>query len=187
VRAWGQIPQQITELRANVNGVLSTALPTAQAEIRATRRELLSTVNKQTTSIREDLFKRVDSTLSVLDRRTGDALDQVKAIRSDLKPTLTNAAALVKDAQDSWDDLYPDVKATVESATVATTSVARASESIVAASPKIADSSTGIAKNVDGITSDLHTITTDIAKPRSFFGKLRVWLETIGKVLARLI
>src|SRR5271157_2547825 len=107
---------------------------------------------------------KVDRALSIPDRRTGDALARVDAAitttntavaaangqlstangtlagkRGDLKPALQEIQSTVKDLDDSWDDLYWDVKASVESATVAARGVAEASEAAGKAAPKLAN------------------------------------------------
>ena len=116
-----------------------------------------------------------------------NANSQITGIRADLKPTLTSTAALLDDARNSWDDLYPDVKGSVASATVAITSVAQASESVRAAAPQLVESAGNIGHSADGITADVHTATTDFVRPKTRWQKLRAWLETAGKVAARFL
>ena len=121
----GAIPivltQQLTLTRLN-----------AVAEIDLTRADAMTAIG-QGLSVADS---RIGQGLSVADSRIGDSLSRVDAalavlggVRSDLKPTLDASAALLKDGKDSLDDLYPDVKASTESATVAVTSFARASQS----------------------------------------------------------
>src|SRR5215470_9845857 len=127
------------------------------AEIQSTRRDLLATVNTQATAIQHTADLRLASIQQMVDSRTAQALQiadsrlseataQVAKVQADLHPVLANAASLTKDAQDSLDDLYPDIKASTESATVAITSAAHASEAVRDAAPKVAESVVSIGK-----------------------------------------
>jgi hypothetical protein len=148
------VPAEITATRSALT-----------AEIEATRHDLLATVNTQATAIRKTADSRLGSIQHMVDARTAQALqiadsrlagatDQVAAPRQDLHPVLANAASLTKDAQDSLDDNYYDLKALVESATVATTSVAQTSESVRNAAPQVAASVQDVAKSADGVAAD---------------------------------
>jgi hypothetical protein len=130
------VPVQIAETRAAL-----------VAEVQAARRDILVTVNAQATAIQKTADNRLASIQQMVDARTGQALQvadarlsaatsQIGAIQQDLHPVLANAASLTKDVQDSVDDLYPDIKGTVASATVAVTSAAYASEAVRDAAPK---------------------------------------------------
>ena len=170
---------------------------------RCTRTELLATANAQAGAAQE----KVDRALSILDRRTGDALARVDAaitvtntavgganaqltsangtlagIREDLKPPLQETQTTVKDRRDSWDDLYWDVKASVESATVAARGVAEASEAAGKAAPKLADAAVKNGENIAGITADVHTATSAFVKPKSTWQKIKsaLWLVAYG-------
>jgi len=91
------------------------------------------------------------------------------------------------DAKDSWDDVYWDVKALVGSATVAARGVAETSEAVGKAAPKLAESALGIGKSTDAIAADVHTATSDFVKPKTFWQRLKAWLEMAGKVGARFL
>ncbi|HZT29234.1 MAG TPA: hypothetical protein VFA33_05090 [Bryobacteraceae bacterium] len=172
-------------------------------EIAVTRHELLATVNSQA----GDAQAKVDRALSILDRRVGDALARVDAaitttntavaaanaqlssangtlagIREDLKPALQETQTTVKDLRDSWDDLYWDVKASVESATVAARGVAEAAEATGKAAPKLADAAVRNGDNIAGITADVHTATSAFVKPKSTWQKIKsaLWLVAYG-------
>ena len=128
------------------------------------------------------------------DRRLGDtlvradtALRTVEALRNDVKPAVDGAVALESDAKDSWDDVYWDVKALVGSATVAARGVAETSEAVGKAAPKLAESAVGIGKSTDAIAADVHTATSDFVKPKTFWQRMKAWLETAGKVGARFL
>jgi hypothetical protein len=172
-------------------------------EIAATRRELLTVVTSQSV----DTQAKVDRALSILDRRSEDAVARVDAaittansavaaanaqlttangtlagIREDLKPPLQETQITVKDLRDSWDDLYWDVKASVESATVAARGVAEASEAAGKAAPKLADAAVRNGDNIAGITADVHTATSAFVKPKSTWQKIKsaLWLVAYG-------
>jgi mRNA-degrading endonuclease RelE of RelBE toxin-antitoxin system len=119
--------------------------------------------------------------------RVGDWRIRFEALRNDVKPVADGAVALESDAKDSWDDVYWDVKALVGSATVAARGVAETSEAVGKAAPKLAESAVGIGKSTDAIAADVHTATSDFVKPKTFWQRLKAWLETAGKVGARFL
>jgi phage terminase large subunit GpA-like protein len=119
--------------------------------------------------------------------RADAALRTVEALRSDVKPAVDGAVALELDAKDSWDDVYWDVKALVGSATVAARGVAETSEAVGKAAPQLAESALGIGKSTDAIAADVHTATSDFVKPKTFWQRMKAWLETAGKVGARFL
>lgn len=99
-----------------------------------------------------------------------------------MKPTLQETQTTVKDLRDSWDDLYWEVKASVESATVAARGVAEASEAAGKAAPKLADAAVKNGENIAGITADVHTATSAFVKPKSTWQKFKsaLWLVAYG-------
>lgn len=103
-------------------------------------------------------------------------------MREDFKPALQETQSMVKDLHDSWDDLYWDVKASVESTTVAARGVAEAFEAAGKAAPKLADAAVKNGENIAGITADVHTGTTAFVKPRSTWQKIKsaLWLVAYG-------
>jgi hypothetical protein len=177
------VPAEITATRSALT-----------AEIQATRRDLLATVNTQATAIQRTADRRLGSIQQMVDARTAQALqiadsrlsgatDQVAALRQDLHPVLANAAALTKDTQDSLDDLYPDIKASTESATVAITSAAHASEAVRDAAPKVAESVVKIGNSADGVAADVKREADSIVAPKKW------WQKALGPVyiVARLV
>jgi hypothetical protein len=192
-------------------GAVSAEARTTRAalmgEIAATRRDLLAGVNSQA----GDAQAKMDRALTILDRRTGDALARVDTllattgtavteanaqlstangtlagVREDLKPALQETQTTVKDLRDSWDDLYWDVRASVESATVAARGVAEAAEAAGKAAPKLADAAVKNGDNVAGITADVHTATSAFVKPKSTWQKIKsaLWLVAYGAARA---
>ena len=188
-------------------GAVSAEVQTTRAalvsEIAATRRELLAAVNSQA----GDAQAKVDRALTILDRRTGDALARVDTlfvttgtaateanaqlstvngtlagVREDLKPALQETQTTVKDLRDSWDDLYWNLKASVESATVAARGVAEASEAAGKAAPKLTDAAVRNGDNIAGITADVHTATSAFVKPKTTWQKIKsaLWLVAYG-------
>ena len=103
-------------------------------------------------------------------------------VREDLKPALQATQSTVKDLRDSWDDLYWDLKASVESATVAARGVAEASEAAGKAAPKLADAAVRNGDNIAGITADVHTVTSAFVKPKTTWQKIKsaLWLVAYG-------
>ena len=186
-----------------VSGELAASRAALLGEIAATRRDLLATIDSQA----GDAQAKVDRALTILDRRGGDALARVDTllattgaavtdtnaqlsaanetlagVREDLKPALAETQDTVKDFRDSWDDLYWDVKASVESATVAARGVAEASEAAGKAAPQLAAAAVRNGDNIAGITSDIHTATSAFVKPKSTWEKIKsaLWLVAYG-------
>ena len=167
-------------------------------QIEDARKDLFIRSEQEITALRVGALKRVDTSLSVVDRRAGQALtvadsraqqalSAIEGLRADVRPTLAAANGILKDAQDSWDDLYPDVKGSVASATVAVTSAAQASEAIRDAAPQVAASVVGIGKSADGITADIHTATSDFVKPKTFWQKVKGALNIMATAGAHLL
>jgi hypothetical protein len=171
------------------------------AEIAATRTDLINQVETarkdllgKAGTIQSESFRQITEFRSVADRSLGDtlaradtALRTVEALRNDVKPAVDGAVALESDAKDSWDDVYWDVKALVGSATVAARGMAETSEAVGKAVPKLAESAVGIGKSTDAIAADVHTATSDFVKPKTFWQRMKAWLETAGKVGARFL
>jgi hypothetical protein len=158
------------------------------------REQRLAKADAQFSTIQSESFRQITEFRSMADRRLGDtlaradtALRTVEALRNDVKPAVDGAVALESDAKDSWDDVYWDVKALVGSATVAARGVAETSDAVGKAAPKLAESAVGIGKSTDAIAADVHTATSDFVKPKTFWQRLKAWMETAGKVGARFL
>ena len=163
-------------------------------QVEAARQDLLGKADAQLSTVQSESFRQITEFRSMADRRLGDtltradiALRTVEALRNDVKPAVDGAVALESDAKDSWDDVYWDVKALVGSATVAARGVAETSEAVGKAAPKLAESAVGIGKSTDAIAGDVHTATSDFVKPKTFWQRMKAWLETAGKVGARFL
>ena len=176
-------------------------------EVAETRGELLAEVDRQATGIRGDAatqlnalraqtLARVDAMQALLNKRSGEALvmadarlsgaqESLDGVLNGVPTVLANAAtleanygALAKDAQDGLDDSYWDLKATIESANVAATSVAQTAETVRTAAPQIAASVEGIGKSADAIAGDVRREADDVTKPK------RWWEKILGPVYA---
>ena len=189
------MPAQLTETRVALVGEVRATRADLTAQVAAARRDVLVRSERQVAGLRADLVAETDAIRATADRRIGDtlaradaALATVEGIRADakpvidgaatamadVKPVLVNAAAFEKDAQDSWDDSYWDVKASVESGTVAMNQVAQAAEQMRSAAVTNA-------ANVAGITGDIHTLTTAATKPKSVLGKIWAFVTTASR------
>ena len=187
-----------------VQEALCALPPAIVAEVRAARIDVVEQSDRQATGLRADLTgqvagiradlrprvdalvertdARVGQALQVADSRLGEAAGAIVGLRGDLRPTLEATAALEADAQASIDDLYPDVKASVESGAVTMHSVALASEAIEAAAPKLSAAAVRNGENMAGITADVHTATSEYVKPKSTWQKIKsaLWLIAYG-------
>jgi hypothetical protein len=202
IRKWGNAP---ANLQAAINAVPSQVV----AQILPTVSDAVSAGDKRIGEALADANARLDQAISAADSRLGQGLatadtrlgevtgtaDKLRgdlnaeliSLNSTVAATAAPVQSLTKDAQDSWDDLYDDVKGTVASATVAVTSVAQASEAVRDAAPAAVKGIVDIEKHVGGITADIHTATTDFVRPKTFWQKFKSWLETGGKIAARFL
>jgi hypothetical protein len=136
---------------------------------------------------------RYDATLKVVDERSGEALATVAksatvvdGLRADLTPVLVNAAALVKDAQDSWDDLYDDTKALQQSALVATTQAAQVGITFNREFPKMVASAQQTNESVAGIATGVRETVDKFVHPEpvhGFWGHLKLVAKTGKDIL----
>ena len=181
------IPAELRATRADVNAQIAAARRDLARQLAQTRRDVLDRADRQVSNLRRDTFREVAATRAdvmgevgqlraAADRRVGDslarvdvALGKVDELRGDLRPVLLNAAALEQhadaltgDAKDSLDDLYFDLKGSVESATVAATSLSQMSLDFRTALPGAITTWQGIGHSVDGITANINRLT----KPR---------------------
>jgi len=185
---------EIQATRAALLAEIAATRAELSNQVEAARKDLLGKADAQFSTIQSESFRQITELRSMADRRLGDtlaradtALRTAEALRNDVKPVADGAVALESDVKDSWDDVYWDLKALVGSATVAARGVAETSEAVGRAAPKLAESAVGIGKSTDGIAADVHTATSDFVKPKTFWQRLKAWLETAGKVGARFL
>jgi hypothetical protein len=95
------------------------------------------------------------------------AVGAVTTLEVNTRPVLTNAAALVLDAQDTLDALYPDIQGSADSATVAITSVAQAAQAVRDAAPKVAASVESSAASVAEMAADGKREVDAITAPKT--------------------
>ena len=190
----GAVSAELQATRAALVAEIDTTRADLINQVEAARQDLLGKADAQLSTIQSESFRQITEFRSMADRRLGDtlaradtALRTVEALRNDVKPAIDAAVALESDAKDSWDDVYWDVKALVGSATVAARGVAETSEAVGKAAPKLAESAVGIGKSTDAIAADVHTATSDFVKPKTFWQRMKAWLETAGKVGARFL
>jgi methyl-accepting chemotaxis protein len=153
---------QLSGIRADALGQLS---------------HLSETADRQLTGTRKDLTDSIAAVIA-----------PVNGLRTDLQPVLENislstiqATALIKDAQDSWDDSYDDVKGLLESTTYATTQVAQTAETIRAAAPEFIATTQESNRQLAGVAGDVHKLTTSLTAPVSL--KAKIWNAIRGVAL----
>jgi hypothetical protein len=190
----GTVSAELQATRAALVAEIKATRADLVHQVESARQDLLGKADVQFGTIQSESFRQITEFRSMADRRLGDtlaradaALRTVEALRNDVKPAVDGAVALESDAKDSWDDVYWDVKALVGSATVAARGVAETSEAVGKAAPKLAESAVGIGKSTDAIAADVHTATSDFVKPKTFWQRMKAWLETAGKVGARFL
>lgn len=163
------IPKEIASTRSALLSEIAAARCDLTRQIAVARRDLLTLTNRQATALRTESLAEIAEMRKTADRRLGDtlarvdtALAKIDDVRGDLQPVLANTAALVGDAQNSWDDLYWDVKASIASATVAAHSVGQMSLDVQNAVPGTLRTWNAIGGNVAYITGNIDRLT----KPR---------------------
>jgi hypothetical protein len=186
------VPAEIAATRSALTAEIDTSrqdlLATVQHDLLGTLDARLAssqkTADHRLASMQHMVDARTKQALQMADSRLADVTAQVAAVQSDLHPVLANAASVEKDAQDSWDDLYFDVKAGVESATVAATSIAQTSETVRNAAPQVAASVQGIAKSADGVAADVKREADAVTAPKKWWQKILGPVYTIGRLAA---
>lgn len=152
-----------------------------EAEIDATRVQLIGLIDKHATTLERSSNAHLDALQATIDSRSGETLKLVDTHLSDITQPLVmaqaNLYALAKDIQDSLDDLYPDIKGTVESTAVAVTSAAQTSEAIRDAAPKVSAS-------VESVASDAKREADSITAPKKWWQKILGPVYTIGRIVA---
>lgn len=152
-----------------------------EAEIDATRVQLMGLIDKHATVLERSSNAHLDALQATIDSRSGETLKLVDTHLSDITQPIVmaqaNLYALAKDIQDSLDDLYPDIKGTVESAAVAVTSTAQAAESVRDATPKVSAS-------VEGIASDAKREADSLTAPKKWWQKILGPVYTVGRIIA---
>jgi ABC-type transporter Mla subunit MlaD len=136
--------------------------------------------NKQLTGLRSDTMTRVDHMTVTVDGAVNKADDLLTGLRYDIRPVIANtaalaanAAALTKDAQDSWDDSYDDVRGLLLSAEFATTQTAQTMQTVREAAPQFLATSQETNHQFAGIATDVHRFTTKFTAPTSL--KTKIW------------
>jgi len=164
--AVASIPAELACARADLRAEVGAARHDLIGQVAAARQDLLARTERQVAALRTDTLTEVGEMRRTADRRLGDTLGRVDTalvkideIRGDLRPVLANSAALTADAKDSIDDLYWDVKASVESATVAANSFGQMSLDVRGAVPRTIATWDGIGGNFRAITGNIDRLT----------------------------
>ena len=165
IAALGEIDSQASGIRQDARIMI----------LRATK-----DANSQISIMTDDANRQLTGLTLKLEDAVNKADGQITGIRAEISPVLANiavltvnAASLTKDAQDSLDDLYPDMRGLVESATVATTQAAQTAEVVRAAAPQFLATAQESNKQFAGIATDVHTFTTKFTAPVSL--KTKIW------------
>ncbi len=103
-----------------------------------------------------------------------------------IERTGTAAEAAIKNASDSWDAMYWDVQAAVESGTVAARGIAEAADAAGKSAPETARHVQRLAEQSAGIATDVHVFTAKFTAPTPWYKRvLNValgGLVAVGKV-----
>jgi hypothetical protein len=146
--------------------------------------------DKQLTSVQAvvtNVADKADKQLTAMNGTVtglGSKLDPVLASYTKLGDAST---ALVGDAKDSLDDLYPDLNAFVQTANVTAVGIAVTSEAVGKAAPEMSKAFVGIGQSVDGIAKDVHAEADEFVKPKTLWQKLRMWVDLGGRVALRIL
>ena len=184
----GALPAEMDATRAAVMGEVIALHRDTMALVNAQATGTRADLNAQLTGLRTDAMARVDvlgkqadtrlgEALQKADTRLGEATGAIVGLRKDLQPTLAASADLETDAKDSWDDLYWDIKASVESGTVTMHSMALASEEVARAAPTMSQSAADVAV-------DVKREADEITKPKRWYEKILGPVYTVGRLVA---
>lgn len=168
------VPGEITGLRLGVMANISGTALTVQDAVRdadARVDQAIRTLDRRAASLQAGADKHLGVVEQITDARLREATGALAGLRGDLQPTLRGVAAttaataaLVGDLQASVDDLYPDIKASVESVTVAAASAGYASEDFRRAVPVILDGAQRIVANSDRTTASTAEVMANLAR-----------------------
>jgi methyl-accepting chemotaxis protein len=169
--------REVRATRVDLTGQITALRRDAVGQVGALRSDVMARVDRIEVDANArvgDSLARVDTALAVADHRLGEVTATAAGLRADLKPTFDNSASLAKDLQDSLDDNYDDIKATINSSTVAVTGIARAAEAIGKAAP-------GITKSVDSVADSAAREADHLTKPQTFWQGLKSWLLVVSR------
>ncbi len=178
------------------------------AEVSMTRQDVLSelglwryTIDTQLSSVTNKADKQLTAIQTTVSGIAGKADAQLTAVQGTVTGIANKAdpliesysklgdasTALVNDAKESADDLYPDLNALVQTANVTAVGIARTSEAVGKAAPEVAKAVVGIGKSADGIAGDVRKVADDVVKPKTFWGKAKMWLDLGGRAALRFL
>jgi hypothetical protein len=183
-----RLPNEISATREMLVGQLADTRSQVLLEIDKQSALIRGDAKTELEGIRQDtmdlLNSRTDSLLAILNIRSKELTDSVSALQGNVAGTLTGVNALTKDAQDSWDDLYYDVKASTESATVTLTSAAQASEAIRDAAPSIVKSVNTVSASAAAVSQDVKREADELTKPKKWYEKILGPVYTVARIAA---
>ncbi len=185
------------DLRAT-GDALAGSVAAARADLAATQAALVHEVQ----AARESADARLAEALREVRSARVNLRDQLASanataagLRADVRPILENATVavlpygslgaeatrLARNANDSWDDLYLDVSAAVQSATVASRGVAEASEAVGKAAPAVAQAAE---LNVPVMLDDSRQIVKNVRRGTSLPMVILkfAWDKTLGRL-----
>lgn len=165
IEALAEIDRQANGIRADATTQLSGIRHDTLSEITALGAATLARVDQIAIKL-ESAVNKADGHLSSLQAKIEPVIDQIS-------PLLLNSAALVKNANDSWDDSYWDVKALLGSATVATTQTAQTMQTVREATPAFLATAQESNQQAAGIVTDVHKLTTTFTAPLTV--KQKIW------------
>ena len=162
-------------LRAAALSRVDNAVVTANTQLITMQSEVKAAVDKadaQLTAMR--------GTVTSL----GSKLDPVVGSYTELGEAST---ALVKDAKDSWDTEWWDVVGLVDSATVATTGVAKTVEAVGNAAPVVTEQVKKIGDSAVKVGNAAATEAYELTKPQTTRQKIAAWLELIPRIAVKVL
>lgn len=175
-------PGTVAQLVATADRTVAAGRPVleeSEATVRAARKPLSEAA--ETIAAARPVLSAARGALDAIPPAVASAAGAVVELQGNIAPVLKNA-------NDSWNDLYWDVKAGIESGTVAARGIAEASEAVGKAAPGITSSADKFLFHFAGVTADVHTVTSKFIQPRSWKSKLWDGLTTgarIGALAAR--
>ena len=132
-------------------------------------------------------LERVNGSIAEVAKLREDAqpvLAEARQSLAEVRPVLASTQAAVDDAKASWDDMYWDLKAAVESGTVAAHAAGEASDTFSRRFPEMLTNAQQTNSEIAAIATDARKVADKIAAPKSFWAKLREGLWVAVKAAA---
>lgn len=162
-RAWREtLDQRLSSMETTFASQVSSIATLTDARLGSLERA----TDARLAAIQKDAQVELQATRTALVGQVIELRGQIQPVLADAQLTMASArglmaqtGSLVADAQKSWDDIFWDVKAAIESGTVAARSVAEAASAVEKATPVILDATSRFTKDSAEVASNINHLT----------------------------